>query len=111
VADRPIDRKGLLMGDLAVTLTVEQLGELVASRVRAELDRTPLVQPAEVMTLDEAAAFLKRHPKVVTKLTREASLPVHYISAREPRFRRSELLAWIDALPREPQATDEENAA
>jgi hypothetical protein len=99
------------LSDLAVTLTVEQLGALVAERVRAELARMPLVVPPEVMTLEETAALLKRHPKIVTRLTREAGLPVRYISAREPRFKRSEVLAWLDSLPREPQPTDEESAA
>lgn len=94
------------MSELAVTLTVEQLGQLVAERVREELARAPLTPQPEVMTLAECAAFLRRHPKIVTKLTRDEALPVHYISDREPRFRRSEVLAWLDSRPNKPSATE-----
>ena len=87
------------MSELAVTLTVEQLKELVKESLRAELEKMPLVVPPEVLTLTEAAELLRRHPKIVTKLVREDDLPVHYISEREPRFRRSELLAWLDKRP------------
>ncbi|MGC4088432.1 MAG: helix-turn-helix domain-containing protein [Polyangiaceae bacterium] len=53
----------------------------------------------EVFTLTQAADFLQRHPKIVMQLVREAKLPVHFISSREPRFKRSELLAWLGTLP------------
>jgi hypothetical protein len=90
------------MNELAVTLTVEQLRLLVASAVREELAKQPLVAPPEVLTLQDAADMLHRHPKIVTKLVREEGLPCHFISEREPRFRRSEILAWLGSRPSKP---------
>jgi hypothetical protein len=84
---------------LAVTLTVEQLSELVREQLRVELERMPHGNVKEVFNLTEAAAFLDRHPKKVMELVRDKLLPAHFISEREPRFKRTELLAWLDTLP------------
>lgn len=94
---------------LAVTLTVEQLEELMRKAVRSEVERLASARVPEVMNLAQAAEFLDRHPKVVMKLVKEGSLPAHFISEREPRFKRSELLAWLDTLPRLPKATGTED--
>lgn len=88
---------------LAVTLTVEELGELVRGQLRAELERVKLGSAKEVLTLIEAAEFLDRHPKKVMELVRAKRLPAHYISEREPRFKRTELLGWLDTLPGQPK--------
>lgn len=90
---------------LAVTLTVEELGEVVATRVRHELSLVKLAAAKEVLDLTETAELLGRHPKVVASLVREKGLPAHYISEREPRFKRSEVLAWLDTLPSKPKET------
>jgi excisionase family DNA binding protein len=80
--------------DLAVGLTVEELRALVRSALRAELD----VQPKEldeILTREQAAALLHLHPNVVTRYVKEHDLPGRKIG-NEWRFRRSELLAWLD---------------
>ncbi|HLV66283.1 MAG TPA: helix-turn-helix domain-containing protein [Polyangiaceae bacterium] len=91
---------------LAVTLTTEQLRELIREAVRTELSHQPAQTVREVLTLREAAEFLCRTPKVVMQLVRAGSLPAHFISEREPRFKRSELLAWLDTLPRQPKVSE-----
>ena len=51
----------------------------------------------------EKIAMLKRNEKIVMGvLVKKRGLPVHYISEREPRFKRSEVLTWLDSLPTQP---------
>jgi predicted DNA-binding transcriptional regulator AlpA len=88
------------VSNLAVTLTVEELRALI---VDAAKEAAALVQSSpdrEVMTLSQCAEFLGRHTKVVTQLVREQELPAHYISEREPRFLRSEVIAWLHRQPK-----------
>lgn len=92
------------MSELAVTLTIEQLGELVEVRVAKAVAQLIETQEREVLDLTHAAKLLKRHPKVLMKMVRSENIPVHFISGREPRFRRSELLAWLSAQPSDPAA-------
>lgn len=95
------------MSELAVTLTVEQLGELIEKRLESALARrAPTAGVKEVLTLQEAAEFLGRHPRKVSELIEQGKLPAHYISEREPRFKRTELLAWLDSLPRQPKKAE-----
>jgi excisionase family DNA binding protein len=96
------------VSELAVTLTTEQLRELIRDAVRVELARQPDQSAREVLTLKEAAEFLDRHPKVVMQMVRAGTLPAHFISEREPRFKRAELLDWLDTLPRQPKSTGTE---
>ena len=88
---------------LALNLTVEELAELMREQLRTELERMKLGGTKEVLTLSEAAEFLDRHPKKIMELVRAKRLPAHYISEREPRFKRAELLVWLDTLPRLPK--------
>jgi hypothetical protein len=37
------------------------------------------------------------------ELVHAKHLPAHYISEREPRFKRAELLGWLDTLPSLPK--------
>lgn len=88
-----------------VVLSPEQLSEVIGKAVREALAQLPQAGAREVLSLQEAADFLGRHPKVVTKLVRESGLPAHYISDREPRFLRSELVAWLQSRPvKEPES-------
>ena len=85
---------------LAVTLTVEELGALVRDSVKAELSKLSAAAPHEVLTLTQVAELLHRSEKTVMEsLVEERHLPVHYISEREPRFRRSEVLVWLSQQP------------
>lgn len=89
--------------NLVVTLTSEQMSELVAKSVEGVVERIVASQQKEVMTLAECAAFLGRNEEVVVRvLVKKKGLPVHYISEREPRFRRAEVLDWLATLPSKP---------
>jgi hypothetical protein len=87
------------VSDLAVTLTVDQLRELVRAEVRSELAKLPMSGAKEVLELNEVAELLGRHPRTIKQLIDERGLPVRYISAREPRFLRSKVLTWLESLP------------
>lgn len=90
------------MGELAVTLTVDQLRALIREAV-AESSAPP---SREVLTLAECAELLHRHPKVVMQCVRERGLPAHFISEREPRFIRCEVLEWLRDLKLPPSGKD-----
>ena len=79
---------------LAVTLTVDELRALVREAVRDEVSRT--TEESEILTRDDAAALLQVHPVMVTRYVRKEGLPAIPLG-REWRFRRSEILAWLDA--------------
>jgi excisionase family DNA binding protein len=78
---------------------------LLTSTVKEALAESAREAEKEVLTLEEAAALLNRHPKIVAKMAREDGLPAHGISPREMRFFRSEIHAWLKA--REPNTKDE----
>jgi excisionase family DNA binding protein len=80
---------------MLVQLNVGQFADIMASICEKALARREREQQSEILTLTEAAEFLKRHRKAVMKLVYERDLPAHHISKREVRFRRSELLDWL----------------
>lgn len=85
---------------LVVTLTTEQLSELVETSAARAVEKLVANQQQEVMNLTQCAKLLGRNEEVVIRvLVKKKGLPVHYISDREPRFKRSEVLAWLDTLP------------
>lgn len=86
---------------LLVTLTVRELAELVRQQVAVELAKLPASGAKEVLTLADVCDLLDRSDRAVKQLI-EQGLPVNYISAREPRFIRSKVLAWIETLPTKP---------
>jgi hypothetical protein len=94
------------VSDLAVTLTIAQLRELVTNAAKDAVAQVQAHPVREVMTLQQCAEFLERHPKVVMQLVREKDLPAHFISEREPRFKRAEVLAWLDTLPSTKSETE-----
>jgi hypothetical protein len=92
------------MSDLLVTLTTSQLAELVEASTSRAIEKLVAAQNHEVLDLEECAALLKRNEKVVMGvLVKKRKLPVHFISGREPRFKRTEIMAWLDTLPTEPE--------
>jgi hypothetical protein len=95
---------------LLVTLTVDELRELVREQTRAELGRLATTSAREVLTLKELEEFLDRSERSIKKLI-EQGLPAYYISDREPRFIRSKVLAWLETLPTKPAADRDERAA
>lgn len=85
---------------LVVTLNTEQLAQLVEASAARAIERLVANQQEEVLDLDGCALLLKRTPDVVMRvLVKRKGLPVHYISDREPRFKRVEVMAWLDTLP------------
>ena len=93
------------MTALAVTLTVEELRALVRAAVREELSANA-PPGADVMTAEEAGKVLRLHPAVVRRYVRTQGLPAHRVGS-EYRFRRSEILAWLEEHATRPgvQAT------
>lgn len=84
---------------LIVTLTTDQLSDLVEVAAARAVEKLAANQQQEVLDLEQCAALLKRHPKVVMMLIKKKRLPCHFISKRDPRFKRTEVLAWLDTLP------------
>lgn len=86
-------------GPLVVTLTTDQLEELLNRAVtRATAD---LLVQKEIMNTKEVAEFIGRSTRTIPALIEDDGLPVHYITPREPRFWRSEVLKWLLDLPSE----------
>jgi len=79
---------------LAVTLTTEQLADLVRSAVRAELAEQRPQPLAAVLNSDEAAQFLKMPIDTLRKRVRKGEIPSFKIGALL-RFRVSELEAFV----------------
>lgn len=85
-----------------VVLEASELERLLESTVTKAIARLAPSPPKDVLTLEEAAQFIGRSPKLMTRIILEQGLPAHYINEREPRFKRTELLAWLDTLPSRP---------
>lgn len=84
---------------LVVTLTVDQLEELVGRAVR----KNATVQEAEVLTRPDVAKLLQVHPNVVSRYVKRFGLPARQVGG-EWRFLRAEVMAWIDS--RKPVAAE-----
>jgi predicted DNA-binding transcriptional regulator AlpA len=80
---------------MLVSLTTDQLAELLEQASARALAAVVSKQQAEVLDLRDCAALLKCTTKTVAKYVQTRALPCHYISSTEPRFRRSEVLAWL----------------
>lgn len=78
--------------ELAVTLTVAQLEELMKRAVR----EAGAGAPSEIMTREEVAAMLQLHVNVVGKFVKTEGLPACHVGGAL-RFVRSEVLAWVQS--------------
>lgn len=87
------------MADMAVTLSVDQLRELVQAAVRAEIATLNATPPKEVLDMQGVCELLDRNRHTIAKLVANEGLPAHAISDREPRFMRSEVLEWLRNRP------------
>lgn len=90
-----------MTSQLAVTLTIDDFRSLVREVIRGEL-ASLAGEAHDVMTRDEAAAMLKVHPKVLVTYVKRFNLPAKRLG-REWRFRRSELLRWLEQHAEQPQ--------
>ena len=80
---------------LAVTLTVDQLSELIRGAVAdAVAEMVPGQGPGEVLTRTEAAAFMRCSLTQLDRLSRTDGLPFHLLGDSR-RFLRSELLDYL----------------
>jgi excisionase family DNA binding protein len=74
-------------------MTPDELQKLI----KETWDLARLAQDAkEILTREEAAELVQLHPKVLVRYISEHGLPAHKIGS-EYRFRRSELLQWINS--------------
>lgn len=87
---------------MLVTLTTDELTELIRETVRSELERIQAQPPRQVLNLSQAAELLDRHPHMVMRYVRAGLLTAHFISPREPRFYMRDLFAFIDSMPTQP---------
>ncbi len=95
---RPVapERKQVTMDELLVTMTRQQLRELL-EQVMRQVAAKP--EP-EVLDLQATAKFFGVHPRTVMgKFVKERGCPCHHIGPQNPRFRRSEILEWLTAQP------------
>jgi len=64
---------------------------------RSHVTAEPFISTFEpLLTPGDAARYLKVHPKTVTRLAREDSLPSLRIG-KHYRFRQSDLTAWVES--------------
>lgn len=76
-------------------LTAEEIRAIVREAVRSELDAA---QAGDILTLEQAAELVKRHPKVLVRYIRTMGLPAQRIG-RDWRFNRGDLLDWLRKQP------------
>jgi excisionase family DNA binding protein len=88
------------MSALAVTLTVDELEQLVERAVTRAVGQRP---DSDVLTRDEVAQLLQIHPRVVVTYVRTRGMPGKQVG-RSWRFRRSEVLAWLEEQAVRPGA-------
>lgn len=69
---------------------------------RIRLLGTPATAPDGWMTQREAALYLGIHHTTLSQWTNQDDdpVPAHYLSAKEPRYRRSDLDAWVTSRPK-----------
>lgn len=92
---------------MIVTLTTDELSSLIERAAERAVAKA-VENQKEILDLDECAALIKYHPRIVMNtIVKKRGLPVHFVSDREPRFRRSEVLKWLDALPSSKKASNE----
>lgn len=83
-----------LSGELIVTMTQEQLKQLVVDAVKMA---TGVREQKPYLTEDEVAEMLGVHKQTVRNYVKQRGLPAIRLSEREVRFERGALLDWIDS--------------
>lgn len=82
-------------GAMIVTLTVDQLRDLIRSEVKAALrEKAPATPLPPVLTSEQAAVYLQMPVGVLRKRTQRGEVPSFKIGA-VLRYRRDELDEWI----------------
>lgn len=86
------------MSDLVVTLTVEQLRELVRDSVADLIDDFPAAAEPGLLDIVALSKALKTSATTIHKL-RATGLPTIFVGDA-PRFELSEVLEWLKARER-----------
>jgi len=60
----------------------------------------------ELLTLNEVAKFLKVNPLYVVRITKKGELPVIKRGSRFTRYRKSDLIAFLDRYTQREGGTD-----
>lgn len=82
---------------LAVTLTIEQLRDLVREACRLEIESVR-IDAEDVLTSEQTAELLKVCTKTLQDLVHRHGLPASRLVDNGPfRFVRSEVIAWVQA--------------
>src|SRR5215211_669245 len=74
-----------------VAATLAEAAESLAKTAR----ELKMIAPDEWMTVEEAAAYLKRTPKAFEKVVNAGEIPRHYLTERGILFSRKELDEWL----------------
>lgn len=83
------------MSDLLVTLTVDQLRDLIRTEIKAAIRERADAKPlAPILDSEEAADYLRMPVGVLRKRTAKGEVPSFKIGA-VLRYRRAELDDWI----------------
>jgi excisionase family DNA binding protein len=90
-------------------MTAEEARELIRGIIREELHHSETIEH-EFLTAEGVAELLDVHPKTVAKLVTREQLPARRIG-RSYRFRRSEVLAWLEQRAVRPGARLGQHAA
>lgn len=90
-----------------VVLSPEELSGIVeraaARGAEMALERAGVAASGEVLTREEAAALLRLHPASLGRLASSGRVPASRVG-QTWRFRRSELLAWLEERATRPGA-------
>jgi excisionase family DNA binding protein len=87
---------------LAVTLTVDELHDLIRKAIRAEVSSQREEQ--EVLDRAKCAKLLDVTERTVVKWAEEDGMPGKKLPGGHWRFRRSLVLAWLSENPKKTEA-------
>ena len=90
------EARRILEGIEATTLggVAQLLSETVETLARTARELKGIA-PDEWLTVEEAAAYLKKTPKAFEKIVARGEIPKHYLTERGILFSRKELDEWL----------------
>lgn len=87
-----------------VSLSAEELEAMLAraaeAGARAVLDQRPVEEPNEWLDAHGVAELLHVKPRSVQKYIKRSGLPVHRVGLRLLRYKRGEVMAWLETRGR-----------
>lgn len=100
-------------GARVVVVDVDVLRELVRDEVtRALREHAPANDASvEYLTADGVGKLLDVHPRTVAKMVARDGLPAHRFGSKLLRFRRCEILAWLEDQAERPGAHESRHRA